>query len=283
MHGKLLLIKTLLLPHITFTARVFQCPRKTQKSISKILHKFLWSPSYFEPISRITLSKIPQHGGIGMPYSSAWTNTAFLIRFKSLAANPTPNLFWTSYALYNLSHRIRNLYLSLPCFLTACLTSRSLTLTGNTFFFYFVSCIFLRTNGTTSLTNNFIFLFWIQNKQNCQINSFLKPSSWSEVLLLSNPFKIFSNKQKKVTFKVAHFGYFFGKFNSRHGINCFTYGEKRINTRKFCSSFNDTIEHVFYDCPISRLIHLQLQDFLRDKISVTVLLSKPLILFNVCN
>ena len=110
MHGKLLLIKTLLLPHIAFTAIVFQCPRKTQMSISKILHKFLWSPSYFEPINQITLFKIPQHGGIGMPSSSAWTNTAFLIRFKSLTANPTPNLFWMSYALYNLSHRIRSLY-----------------------------------------------------------------------------------------------------------------------------------------------------------------------------
>ena len=70
-HGKLLLITTLLLPHITFTARVLQCPKKTKMSISKILYKFLWSPSYFEPISRITLSKILQHGGIGMPSSSA--------------------------------------------------------------------------------------------------------------------------------------------------------------------------------------------------------------------
>ena len=78
--------------------------------ISKILHKFLWSPSYFEPISRITLSKIPQHGGIGMPSSSAWTNTAFLIKFKSLTANPTPNLFWVSCTLYNLSYQIRSLY-----------------------------------------------------------------------------------------------------------------------------------------------------------------------------
>ena len=105
-----MLIKTLLLPHITFIAKIFQCPRKTQMSISKILQKFLWSPSYFEPISRITLSKISQHGGIGMPSSSAWTNTTFLIRFKSFTANPTPNLFWMSYALYNLSNRIRSLY-----------------------------------------------------------------------------------------------------------------------------------------------------------------------------
>ena len=110
MHGKLLLIKTLLLPHITFTARVFQCPKKTQMSISKILHKFLWSPFYFEPISRITLSKISQRDGIEMPLSLAWTNTAFLIRFKSLTANPTSILFWMSYALYNLSYRIRSLY-----------------------------------------------------------------------------------------------------------------------------------------------------------------------------
>ena len=58
MHGKCLLIKTLLLPHITLTAREFWCPRKAQMLISKILHKFLCSPSYFEPVSRITLCKI---------------------------------------------------------------------------------------------------------------------------------------------------------------------------------------------------------------------------------
>ena len=82
---------------------------------------------------------------------------------------------------------------------------------------------------------------------------------------------------------MPHFGYFFGKFNSRHGINRFTNGEKQINTRKFCSSLNDTLEHVCYDCPISRLILLRQQDFIRDKISMNVILSKPLILFNVCN
>ena len=45
-------------------------------------------------------------------------------------------------------------------------------------------------------------------------NSSVKPSSWSEVLLLSKSFTNLSNKQKEVTFKLAHFGYFFGKFNS---------------------------------------------------------------------
>ena len=86
-----------------------------------------------------------------------------------------------------------------------------------------------------------------------------------------------------MTFKVSYFGYFFGKFNSRHGISRLAIGEKRINTCKFCSSLNDTIEHVCYDCPISRLIFLRLQNFISDKISMHVIWSKPLILFNVCN
>ena len=85
-----------------------------------------------------------------------------------------------------------------------------------------------------------------------------------------------------MTFKVEHFGYFFRKFNSRHAIIRLTNGEKRINTCKFCSSL-DTIEHVRYDCLISRLILLRLQDFTRHKISTNVILGKPLILFNVCN
>ena len=164
MHGKRLLIRTLLLSHITFTARVFPCPRKMQMSISKIFHKFLWFPSYFEPIIRITLSKIPQHDGIGMPSSSAKTNTAFLIRFKSLTAYPTS----FDCRMRSITSAIECVVFTGKCFLTACLTSRSLTLTGNTFFFYFASWFFLRTNGTSSLTNNSISLFWIQNRQNCQ-------------------------------------------------------------------------------------------------------------------
>ena len=282
MHGKLLLIKTLLLPHITFTARVFQCPRKTQISISKILHKFLWSPSYFEPISRITLSKIPQHGGIGMPSSSAWTNTAFLIRFKSLIANPTPNLFWMSYALYNLSYRIRSLY---PEMFSNSMPHKPDPNSDWKHILFLLRQLRFSSDQWNSITHKQLYLSLLDSKQAelPKINSCLKPSSWSEVLLLSKPFKNLSNKQQEVTFKVAHFGYFFGKFNSRHGINRLTNGEKRINTCKFCSSLNDTIEHVCYDCPISRLILLRLQNFIRDKICTNVILSKPLILFNVCN
>ena len=48
-------------------------------------------------------------------------------------------------------------------------------------------------------------------------------------------------------------------------------------------SLNNTIEHLCYDCPISCLILLRLQNFIRDKISMNVILSKPFILFNVCN
>ena len=135
-----------------------------------------------------------------------------------------------------------------------------------------------------NITHKQLYLSVLDSKQPelPKINSCLKPSSWSEVLLLPKPFKNLSNKQKEVTFKVSHFGYFFGEFNSRHGINWLTNGEKRINTCNFCSSLNDTIEHVCYDCPIFRLILLR-QDFIRDKISTNIFLNKPLILFNVCN
>jgi len=72
MFGKLSIIKTIILPHITFTSRIFTCPRATQKQISAILHKFLWYPQKLEPIARTTLSKSKQHGGIGMPSVDAW-------------------------------------------------------------------------------------------------------------------------------------------------------------------------------------------------------------------
>ena len=188
-----------------------------------------------------------------------------------------------SYALYNLSYRIRSLYPEM--FFNRMPHKPEPNSDWKHVLFLLCQLRFLRTNGTTFRTNNFIPLSLLDLKQAelPKINSSLKPSSWSEVLLLSKPFKNLSNKQKEVTFKVALFGYFLSKFNSRHGINCLTNGEKRINTRKFCPSLNDTIEHVCHDCPISRLILLRVQDFIRDKISMNVILGKPLILFNVCN
>ena len=75
MFGKLTIIKTLLLPHITLMARLFRCPIGTQKALSKILHKFLWYPHTLEPISN-TLCKIPKHGGIGMPCIKSWCDAA---------------------------------------------------------------------------------------------------------------------------------------------------------------------------------------------------------------
>ena len=217
-----------------------------------------------------------------MPLSLAWTNSAFLIRFKSLTAYPTPNLFWMSHALYNLSYRIPSLYPEM--FSNSMPHKPEPNSDWKHILFFLLRLLRFSSDQWNNITHKQLYLYLLDSKQAelPKINSSLKPSSWSEVLL-SKPFKNLSNKQEDVTFKVAHFGYFFGKFNSRHGINRLTNGEKRINTCKFCSRLNDTIEHVCYDCPISRLILLRLQDFIRYKISTNVILSKPLILFNVCN
>ena len=83
--------------------------------------------------------------------------------------------------------------------------------------------------------------------------------------------------------KVAHFGYFFGKFNSMHGIYRLANGEKQISTCKFCSSFNDPIEHVCYDCLIFRSIFFAATRFHQAQNFHERYFEKPLILFNVSN
>ena len=82
-----------------------------------------------------------------------------------------------------------------------------------------------------NISHKQLYLSFLDSKQPKlpKINSFLNSSSWTKVLLLSKPFKSLSNEQKEVAFKSAHLKYFFGKFNSRHGINRLSNGEKRIN------------------------------------------------------
>ena len=105
MFGKLTIIKTLLLPHITLMARLFRCPTGTQKALSKILHKFFWYPYTLEPINRNTLCKIPKHGGIGMPCIKSWCDAAYAIRLKTISSPTHPDLFWIKHGLYRVSQK----------------------------------------------------------------------------------------------------------------------------------------------------------------------------------
>ena len=281
MFGKLAIIKTLILPHLTFTARIFLCPLKINKQIQTILHKFLWYPFTLEPINREILKKIPQHGGIGMPCITAWTNTALLIRVKTLFSQQTPNHFWTIFGLYNLSYHIRKLDPSLfsnsrpqrpepnPDWKTI------LELSGKQP---------IKKHDWQEMNHKQLYHHLLQSVPHelPKLNSRSQPTSWAEILLLSKPYRGISNKQKEIIFKVAHSGFFFGKFNSNHNITTLPNGQKRFNACKFCQQNADKSRHVFYECHVSRKILLNLQAFIFQKTKQKLLLNMPIVLYNVC-
>ena len=207
MLGKLLIIKTLVLPHITFTGRIFRCPVLTQKQISKVLHKFLWHPQVLEPIARSTLCKIQEHGGMGMVCAKTWTETAFLIKFKTLCQQQQSTLFWIRYGFYNIGYRLRNLYTSLYTpnklqrpepnddwnYLVGVLRHKPITLDQWEEMSYKTLYLHLLNSSPAPLP---------------EVNASVNPTSWSNVLLLRKPYKTLSNKEKEATYRVAHSGFF---------------------------------------------------------------------------
>ena len=282
MFGKLTIIKTLLLPHITLMARIFNCPTNTQKAMSKIFFKFIWSPKVLEPISREVLCKIPKHGGIGMPCIKSWCNTAFAIRLKVIASSAHPDLFWRTYGIYNLGYHIRKID---PTLFTNSKPHRS---EPNDDWKHLLSLYGqdpLTINQWTELTHKQTYHTFLDSHpaKLPTLTGRLQPTSWAEVLLLTKPYECLPNKQKEATYKVAHSGFFFGRFNRNHNINTFRNGQHRNNLCKFCSSPNDVTKHVFYECPVSTQILLKLQDFARRETHTQITLTKSTVLYNTCH
>lgn len=62
LHGKAILINTLILARTTFLSNVFPIPEQILKKIYKILFNYLWYNKPQEPIARKTLF-LPKHKG----------------------------------------------------------------------------------------------------------------------------------------------------------------------------------------------------------------------------
>ena len=130
-----------------------------------------------------------------------------------------------SYILYNLSYRIRSLY---PEIFSNNMPYKPELSSDWKHILFLLRQEHFSSEQLNYISHKQLYLSLLDSKQAelPRINSSLKPSFWSEVLLLWRLFRNFSNKQKKVTFKMAHFGYFFGKFNSRYVTNQLTNGKK---------------------------------------------------------
>ena len=279
-YGKLCLIKTLLLPHITNMARLFHCPKATQQTISFILYKFFWTPHTLEPIKRATLTKLPKHGGIGFPCVQTTTQTSLAIRTKSIINDKDQTLFWTQYGIYNLGTRIKDI---LPEIYSNSMPHRPKPNSQWNLLLETIKSHPITSEKWTEISHQDLYQTILKSTP-CQlprINASAQPTNWSQILLLAPSHKQITNMEREVNFRVAHSGYLFGHFNSTHNINTLSNGTKRINTCKFCAKPKDSTTHVFYDCPISRRIITNIQKHISNLTKQSIIISKALVLYNV--
>ena len=67
--GKAILIKTVIMPIISFTGSIVQLPDKTEKELTSIMFEFLWGKT--DKITRSLAHQDREHGGLGIPHIRA--------------------------------------------------------------------------------------------------------------------------------------------------------------------------------------------------------------------
>ena len=106
-YGKISQINALIIPHIIFLAKVFLSLKSQIKTLQYIIYKFLWSPSYIEPIKRERLTPHHKDGGIKMPDVKAKIKTAFVLKLTDLLQERNLHQFFAAYAKYNLHRKLK--------------------------------------------------------------------------------------------------------------------------------------------------------------------------------
>ena len=108
-YGKIQLINALLLSHIIFLARIFLPSQQQINAIQHIIHKFLWFPSYLEPINRKKLIPDHRNGEIRMPDIDAKSKAAFAMKLLLVLQNKSTKHFYSQYMIYNLNRKLDHL------------------------------------------------------------------------------------------------------------------------------------------------------------------------------
>ena len=272
-YGKISLINALINPHIIFLAKIF-LPLKSQiKTLQYIIYKFLWSPSYIEPIKREKL--IPDHkdGGIRMPDIEAKIKTAFILKLTDLLQEKNLHQFFTAYAKYNLHRKLKNLNTAL--YTQNLLNRPTPNKTWN-------QTLQITEHVNKSIQNwenvKFRDIYWIIANPTPnplpKVNAHTQPTSWMNILLQKPLPNLFSPMEKETAFRIAHNAYLWGSFNTKLGQ------PKTKSTCKFCNRLPDYPAHVIYDCTVARQVICNLQKDIQDITQTKTVLSKAMVLYN---
>ena len=277
-YGKVAIINSTILPRILFLSRIIYPSYKRVKCLISCVIKFLWNNSKFEPIERESLYRPKQDGGIAFPSIPAKIKTAFSWQLIHILKSDrlTPKTFWNAYARYSLGSKIKIFGESVysnsephrPCPNATWKKILKIVTESN-------------LDGQDLTEYNFKTLYGkILNLQPLPlptINSRHPPRSWMKIALMEPDPKVFSNKEKELSYRIARKGFLWGSFFKSKNIEGLD--PNKLNC-KLCPKGDDHPNHVFYDCTTIRKLLLNIEKNFHNLTKIRIKLTKSVMLYN---
>ena len=109
------------------------------------------------------------------------------------------------------------------------------------------------------------------------INSRHPPRSWMKIALMEPDPKVFSNKEKELSYRIARKGFLWGSFLKSKNIEGLD--PNKLNC-KLCPKGDDHPNHVFYDCTTIRKLLLNIEKNFHNLTKIRIKLTKSVMLYN---
>ena len=106
LYGKTTLVNALLMTHILMAARLFFPSQSQIKRLNTIVFKFLWFPSFLEPIKRSKMVKDHKDGGLRFPDIQSKIKAVFMMKLLLTIQNKLRDHFFIAYISYNLNRKL---------------------------------------------------------------------------------------------------------------------------------------------------------------------------------
>ena len=247
------------------------------------MHRFLWFPEVIEGIRRTKLHAQKTEGGIGMFDIQCKLDACRAEKFRRLASLELSTLsnIWEYGALQQLGPKIREINPAL--FSASVQFARIPSKAWRDDLQTFRSLELPPTTWSTMSLGNIYKALAVRRAEAVTINL---PSGeaidWNRILLKSRTHgKIFTNKERILSYRIAHEGFVFGKKKTEYGLDLTKGGARAILSCKFCGADDETSAHVFYDCRFTKLaIHHLDEDLARARGCPQPPISKDVVLYN---
>ena len=273
--GRAQIINALIISQVVHKSRIYTPPNNVMKEINSLIYSFIWHPNTIEGMARKKLIADRDKGGINLIDLESKMKTCRLDKIRDLAKSNKLDEIWKLWASYNLFYRIR--YINPNLFSNA----RPHALEPNQTWRDIIR-IMMKINEEHKNWQDFNHKqIYRAIKKNSEVIVQLRSETgkkikFNEVGLRSTECKkIFNNKDRETSYRIAHNAYKWSITNqiSRNRNN-------QIQLCKFCKCLNDNVKHLMTQCDPILKIWKAIGKYLEENNMSKTQFSKDIILYN---